>query len=85
MHGINFLLISCIPGRFARFGRASTVSGVTNSCVYIGAAIATYGIAIVSESLGWTVTIITWIAVALVGAVMAIPAYRKYTKFLSEE
>ncbi len=85
MHGINFLLISCLPGRFARFGRASTVSGVTNSCVYIGAAIASYGIALVSDSLGWAVTIITWIAVALVGALMAIPAYRKYTNFLSEE
>ena len=84
MHGINFLLISCIPGRFARFGRASTVSGVTNSCIYIGAAVATYGIALVSESWGWTVTIITWIAVALIGVAMTVPAYKKYTAFVTE-
>ena len=85
MHGVNFLLISCLPGRFSRFGRASTVSGFTNSCVYVGAAIATYGIALVSEHLGWTVTIISWIAVAAVGAAMAIPAYKKYTAFVNEE
>ena len=84
MHGINFLLISCIPGRFARYGRASTVSGVTNSCIYIGAAIATYGIALVSEEMGWTVTVISWIAIAIVGIVMTIPAYKKYTAFVKE-
>ena len=85
MHGVNFLLISCLPGRFSRFGRASTVSGLTNSCIYIGAATATYGIALLSDSLGWTATIITWIVVAAVGACMAIPAYRRYTRFVNEE
>ena len=85
MHGINFLLISCIPGRFARFGRASTVSGITNSFIYIGAAVATYGIALVSDYLGWTVTIIMWIAVALVGVIMTVPAYRRYTAFIKDE
>ena len=85
MHGINFLLISCIPGRFARFGRASTVSGITNSFIYIGAAVATYGIALVSDYLGWTVTIIMWIAIALLGVIMTVPAYRRYTAFIKEE
>ena len=85
MHGINFLLISCVPGRFARFGRASTVSGITNSFIYIGAAVATYGIALVSDYLGWTVTVITWIAIALLGASMTLPAYRRYTAFIKDE
>ena len=85
MHGINFLLISCLPGRFSRFGRASTVSGLTNAFVYIGAATASYGIAVVSKNLGWTVTIVFWIAVALIGAIMAIPSYKRYTAFVNEE
>ena len=85
MHGVNFLLISGIPGRFARYGRASTVSGLTNAFIYVGAAIATYGIALVSDSLGWTVTIISWIAVAAIGAVMIIPAYKRYTRFVNEK
>ena len=85
MHGVNFLLISCLPGRFSRFGRASTVSGLTNACVYIGAATATYGIALVSEHLGWTATVISWIAVALVGLIMTIPSLKRYSNFISEE
>lgn len=85
MHGINFLLISCLPGRFSRFGRASTVSGLTNAFVYIGAAAASYGIALISKSLGWTATVIFWIAVALIGVLMVIPAYRRYTAFVNEK
>ena len=85
MHGVNFLLISCVPGRFAVFGRSSTVSGLTNAFVYIGAAVSTYGIALVSAHLGWSLTICTWIAVAFVGVIFAIPAYRKYTSFIYAE
>lgn len=82
MHGVNFLLISCLPGRFAQLGRASTVSGLCNSCIYIGAAASTYGIALVAESLGWAATILSWIGVAAIGAVLAIPAYRRYSSFI---
>ena len=85
MHAINFLLISCIPGRFARFGRASTVSGITNSFIYVGAAIATYGIALISDYLGWVITIIVWIAIALLGLIMTLPAFNKYTAFIKDE
>ena len=85
MHGVNFLLISCLPGRFSRFCRASTVSGLTNACVYIGAATATYGIALVSEHFGWTATIISWIAVAMIGVIMAIPSFKRYSGFINEE
>ena len=85
MHGINFFLIAGIPGRFANSGRASTVSGFTNAFIYVGAAIATYGIALISDSLGWTVTIIFWIAVAVFGVIMTIPAYKRYTNFINSD
>ena len=83
MHGVNFLLISCMPGRFSHMHRASTVSGMCNASVYIGGAISMYGIALVSENMGWRATAIMWIAVAAFGAGMLIPAFRKYTKFIS--
>ena len=82
MHGINFLLISCLPGRFARFGRASTVGGLVNAFVYIGAAAATYGFALISEHAGWSATTLSWMIVGGVGVVLAILAYRKYTAFI---
>lgn len=85
MHGINFLLISCLPGRFARFGRSSTVGGLVNAFVYIGAASATYGFALISEHAGWSATTLSWMAVGIAGALLALFGLRKYSVFIKTE
>lgn len=85
MHSCNFLLISCVPGRFAKTGRASTVSGCCNACTYIGAALSMYGIAFVSDRFGWSATITTWIGICLFGLAFACLAFRKYTNFLRND
>ena len=82
MHSCNFLLISCMPGRFARFGRSSTIGGICNACTYIGAAVSMYGIAFLSGTIGWSLTVVTWIGVLLLGAIASFLAIKKYTKFI---
>jgi OPA family glycerol-3-phosphate transporter-like MFS transporter len=84
MHAVNFLYISCLPGRFAAHGRAATASGFCNAFTYVGAAISMYGIAAVTEWLGWSATAISWILVAVLGALCSLAAWRKYTAFLKE-
>ena len=84
MHGVNFLLISCLPGRFARIGRSATVSGVCNSCVYIGAAISTYGIALISGLMGWSLTIATWCVILVVGIAFAFLSFKRYASMINE-
>ncbi len=84
MHSCNFLLISCLPGRFAGTGKASTVGGFCNACTYVGAAASMYGIALVSEAFGWTVTVISWIGILALGVAFAFIAFKKYTKFLEK-
>lgn len=79
MHGVNFLLISCLPGRFAGIGRAATVSGICNSCVYVGAALSTYGIALISGWMGWRATILGWCVILLMGIIFGSLSYNKYT------
>ena len=81
MHAINFLLISCLPGRFSAMGRSATASGFCNACVYIGAAISMYGIAATS-TLGWNVTVITWIGISAIGIITTLIALGAYTKFI---
>lgn len=76
-HAVNFLLICLVPKRFEQYGRFSLVTGLINSCTYIGAAISTYGFAAVSESCGWNVTLILWGAIALTGFVCCFAAKRK--------
>lgn len=83
MHGVNFLLISCLPGRFARFGRAATVSGVCNSCIYVGAAASTYGISYISGKLGWGVTVVSWCVILTIGILFALISRRRYTRFIN--
>ncbi len=84
MHSTNFLLISCMPGRFAGTGKASTVGGFCNACTYVGAAASMYGIALISESFGWTVTTVSWIAILAVGVLFACLALKKYAEFLKK-
>lgn len=78
---INHLVITLIPVRFAKYGCASTVGGIFNSCTYIGSAISTYGFGAVSEKFGWTATVIFWIILGTIGvAVCAVPM-RRYGRF----
>lgn len=78
---INHLVITLIPVRFAKYGCASTVGGIFNSCTYIGSAISTYGFGAVSEKFGWTATVIFWIILGAIGvAVCAVPM-RRYARF----
>ena len=84
MHAVNFLYISCLPGRFAAYGKAATASGFCNAFTYVGAAISMYGIAAVTEWMGWSATAISWILVAALGAVCSLFALRKYTTFLKK-
>ena len=68
MHGVNLMLICMVPPFFQRHGNISTVSGILNSCTYIGSAISTYGIALLSESAGWQTTAFVWFLIAALGA-----------------
>ena len=70
MHGVNLLLICMVPPFVQRHGNISTVSGVLNSCTYVGSAISTYGIALLSESAGWQTTSFVWFVIAALGAVV---------------
>jgi OPA family glycerol-3-phosphate transporter-like MFS transporter len=81
MHGVNFVLIGMVPRQFRRFGRVGLVSGVLNSCTYLGSALSTYGVALLSLSLGWSGTITIWIGLALAGAAVCLSITKKWGTF----
>ena len=80
MHGINNMLVSMIPPFFAKYGNVSTASGVINSCTYIGSAISTYGIAVLTENMGWNYTIGIWSIIATLGTVICFVCIRPWQK-----
>lgn len=67
MHGVNHILVSMVPPYFKKYGIVSTASGVINACTYIGSAASTYGIAVLSETIGWQGTVLVWLLIALIG------------------
>ena len=80
MHGVNYLLVCMIPAYFKKYKNVSTASGVINSCTYIGSALSTYGIAFISERLGWSFTIITWIVIGLLGSALCLISTKGWEK-----
>lgn len=77
MHGINLMLVSVYPSRYKKIGRVSTISGIINAFTYAGSAIASYGIAALSDAFGWKITIITWCIIAFFGTILSIICTRK--------
>ena len=80
MHGTNSVLIMLMPSHFRDTGHVSTISGVLNACVYIGSALSTYGFAAMSESAGWSGTIVLWLALSVAcGGILllCIPGWNK--------
>jgi OPA family glycerol-3-phosphate transporter-like MFS transporter len=82
MHGVNLMLISIVPRRFVVFGKVSTYSGILNASTYVGAAISTYGFAALAEAFDWNFTILTWVIISLVGALLCFFAARIWQKHL---
>lgn len=84
IHGVNLCLISFVPKRFKKYGNISTISGVINSFTYVGAALSTYGIALLIENTGWEFTILSWLIIALIGTLMVIIPFKPWKKFYSK-
>lgn len=85
MHGANLILICYIPAFYKKYGSISTISGVLNSCTYVGSAISTYGIALLSENLGWGFTILSWVAIALLGTLACIVCIKPWRAKMKEQ
>lgn len=84
IHGVNLILICMLPPFFEKYGNISTVSGVLNACTYVGSAISTYGVAILSENIGWNSTIFLWFLVAAAGSVICLGCMKPWAKKFCE-
>lgn len=81
MMAVNTMLVSVVPIYFAPYGKSSTASGILNSSAYAGGALSTYAIGVLSEIMGWNVTINIWIGVAAAGTIACIIGKVHWQKF----
>ena len=80
MHGVNLIMTSMTPKYLAGSGKISMISGLLNACTYIGSALSMYGVALIANRFGWTVTESLWCAVALLGTLCAAACVPKWGK-----
>lgn len=85
VQGINLMLITHVPKRFKNYGNISTISGVINSFVYLGSAIASYGVAALVASGGWKLTTFVLCVVVVVGMAACFIAAKGWKKFIDKE
>lgn len=84
MMAVNTMLIAVLPSRFGVIGKASSISGILNSSVYIGGAISTYGIGALSNAWGWSKTIFLWLICAVIAAIICFAVFKSFDKYRKE-
>ena len=75
MNSINLILTGFFPAMYAKSENVSLLSGILNFMTYLGSAASTYGFAVLSDIFGWNGTIVFWIILSLLGAIVCIIAY----------
>lgn len=80
MHGVNLMLVCMIPPYFKKYGNVSTASGIINACTYVGSAISTYGIAVLSDKMGWNFTVLIWALIAMFGTLICVFSAKKFAE-----
>ena len=81
MMAVNTMLIAVLPSYFGAKGKASSVSGILNSSVYVGGAASTYGIGALSMIAGWNATILVWFIMAVVSMVLCGAAVKRWSNY----
>lgn len=81
MHGVNVILVSMVPPYFKKSNRVGTVSGLLNSCTYVGSAVSSYGIARMAQQHGWASVLWLWAAAALTGTLLCFGCGKVWNRF----
>lgn len=79
MMGVNTLFVNLLPLRYEKEGKVSSVSGFLNACAYLGTAVSTFTIGVMVESLGWGVTVGSWLAVTAAGLLVCLAVRGRYS------
>ncbi len=79
--GVNSVLISFIPLRYAAYGRTSTMAGVTNAFTYLGSALSGWGLGLTAQVWGWQAANGVLLGLCVLGFVLcwaARPLWRQF-------
>jgi OPA family glycerol-3-phosphate transporter-like MFS transporter len=81
LHGINSLQTYYLPELLGGTGKISFYAGLINSATYVGSAAFTYGVAVLSDALGWDATILIWLGIAAAGTAICLLCRNAWNKY----
>lgn len=77
LYGANMLLLTMIPLRYAKYQKASGVTGFLDFSVYLGAGLSGFLTGWLIDGVGWSMMTLLWAGISLVGIVGVLWAYKK--------
>lgn len=81
MMAVNTMLIGLLPTKFDKIDKVSSISGILNSFVYIGGAISTYSIGVMSSYIGWKNTILIWVLLSIISCIICLAIIKKWKNY----
>lgn len=81
--GMGLLTVTYTASRFNKWGKGSTVSGISNCMASLGVVFSNLVFTRTADSLGWDGTIRLWVGVMAIGALLAfitIPIWNRFLK-----
>lgn len=70
MYGANTLLLTIVPLNFTKYNRVSSIAGFLDFSSYIGSVLSGIFTGYISDTFGWGTMVLSWVILALIGAVV---------------
>ena len=84
MWGANHMFLTVVPYHFASLGLSAAITGTLNSIIYFSSAICSGLYGFLAETLGWTLLIILWLGVGVVGTTVCLAGTHFWAKKRAE-
>lgn len=81
MTSFNHIILTVLPLKFARIGKASTLTGTMNALTYAGCASSNLVFGFSSEHWGWSSTVIIWLSIFVIAAIITATVIKKWKDF----
>lgn len=85
MYAGNQLFNVMMPTAFAPYGKTGTIAGILNGFACFGSMIASYLFGLIADHFGWSITIGSWIGLALIAVLMTLAAAPLWSRFVKSE
>jgi OPA family glycerol-3-phosphate transporter-like MFS transporter len=84
MMGVNLMLVVFVPTHFSRMGIVAFISGLTNTMVYVGSSIATFGVGLAADKFGWNSLLLILAVLTLLSFLLCMRAAPRWRAFLRQ-